>query len=178
MSAKARDRDPDARIHTADALAGLADVNGPFDLVTLWDVFEHVPEPTALLQALAERLAPGGSIFVQTIYEPSLVPSFGRFSYLATGGRVRFPARRTHEPHHLVFFTRRGLRHAARAAGLTIRELWFDRLHHDRMDGASLLTAATSLVLRAENALGSGLFVNLLLEPDPVHSRGSNCGEQ
>ena len=44
------------------------------------------------------------------------------------------------------------------------RELWFDRLHRGRMDGAPLLTALTSLALRAENALGGGLFVNLLLE--------------
>jgi hypothetical protein len=63
-----------------------------------------------------------------------------------------------------VFFTRKGLRFAANAAGLRIRELWFDRLAHGRMDGSPLLTGLTALALRAENALGGGLFVNLLLE--------------
>jgi len=174
---QARRRDSDARIHAADALSGLAQVTGPFDLVTLWDVFEHVPEPAALLRGLAGVLAPGGSIFLQTIHEQSLVPSLGRLVYHASGGRIRFPARRTHEPHHLVFFTQRGLRHMAHDAGLRVRDLWFDRLHRERMDGAAWLTAATSLVLRAENALGCGLFVNVLLEADPERSAGSDRGE-
>jgi hypothetical protein len=39
------------------------------------------------------------------------------------------------------------------------------------MDGHPLVTAATSLLLAAENALGNGLFVNLLLEPAPVATR-------
>ncbi len=134
------------------------------DLVTLWDVFEHVTAPTRLLQALARQLAPGGCIYVQTIHEQSLVPAAGRLAYALSAGRVRYPARRTHEPHHLVFFTRAGLEQAAEGAGLRIRELWFDRLHRGRMDGPPLLTALTSAALRAENSLGGGLFVNLLLE--------------
>jgi 2-polyprenyl-3-methyl-5-hydroxy-6-metoxy-1,4-benzoquinol methylase len=177
-AAEARTRDPEARIHHADALAALAQATGPFDLVTLWDVFEHVPAPAALLQGIARVLAPGGCIFLQTINEHSLVPALGRFIYHATLGRLRLPARRTHEPHHLVFPTRRGLQHAARTAGLRIRLIWFDRLHRRRMDGTALLTAATSLALRAENALGGGLFVNLLLEADPEPSARPNAGEQ
>ena len=157
--------DPAARIHTADALTGLAQAQGPFDLVTLWDVFEHVEAPTKLLAGLAARLSPGGRIYVQTIHEQSLLPTLGRASYRASFGRLRHPARRTHEAHHLVFFTRRGLERAARESGLRIRELWFDRLHRGRMDGHPLVTAATALLLRAENALGGGLFVNALLEP-------------
>ena len=139
-------------------------VAGPFDLITLWDVFEHVSAPTRLLKSLARSLAPEGRLYIQTIHEQSLAPAVGRLCYSLSGGRLRYPARRTHEPHHLVFFSRRGLEHAAEAADLCIRELWFDRLQRGRMDGNSLLTALTSLVLRTENALGGGLFVNLLLE--------------
>ena len=40
-----------------------------FDLVTLWDVFEHVPEPTRLLEALASRLRPGGCIYLHTNHQ-------------------------------------------------------------------------------------------------------------
>lgn len=70
-----------------------------------------------------------------------------------------------------MFFTRTGLEHAASTSGLRIRELWFERLARGRMDGASWVTALTSVALRAENALGGGLFVNLLLERAP-------CGQQ
>jgi 2-polyprenyl-3-methyl-5-hydroxy-6-metoxy-1,4-benzoquinol methylase len=160
-------RDPGARVVQGDALASLAALEDDFDLVTLWDVFEHVPAPAALLAALAARLAPGGRIYVQTIHERSLVPALGRWSYRVTGGRLRGPVRRTHEAHHAVFFTRASLEHAAGATGLRIRALWFDRLARGRMDGPPLVTALTSLALRAENALGGGLFVNLLLSRAP-----------
>lgn len=170
-AARARTANPRADIREGDALdvaRRLADERrGAFDLITLWDVFEHVTAPTELLCALSELLAPEGWLYVQTIHERSLVPAAGRWSYRLSGGRLRFPVRRTHEPHHLVFFTRAGLEHAAERAGLRIRELWFDRLAHGRMDGGSWLTGLTSLALRAENALGGGLFVNLLLERAP-----------
>lgn len=166
-AARARALVPAAVVHTGDAASVLATIDERFDLVTLWDVFEHLPDPVAVLTALADRLTPDGRIFVQTIHEHSLAPAAGRWLYRLSGGRVRYPARRTHEAHHLVFFTRDGLARAAAAAGLVVEQLWFDRLARQRMDGGALLTAATALVLRAENVLGNGLFVNLVLRPAP-----------
>jgi 2-polyprenyl-6-hydroxyphenyl methylase/3-demethylubiquinone-9 3-methyltransferase len=170
-AAQARDANPSARILVGDALESLAALAPPFDLITLWDVFEHVPAPACLLEKMATLLAPKGTIYIQTINERSLVPALGRLAYRLSGGRVTAPARRTHEAHHLVFFTRDGLSMMADRAGLAIRALWFDRLAHARMDGHPLMTAATSLLLAAENALGNGLFVNLLLEPAPAAMR-------
>ena len=166
-AARARARDPGAEIEAGDAEGALARIDGRFDLVTLWDVFEHLADPVACLAALRERLAPEGAIYVQTIHEASLLPSLGRLAYRLSGGRLRHPARRTHEAHHLVFFTRAALGVAAGRAGLRLRALWFDRLARRRMDGAPLVTAAAAALLALENALGNGLFVNLLLERDP-----------
>ena len=160
---RARRRDPPARVHAGDAQAMLEQVEGPFDLITLWDVFEHVPDPTSLLTALSQRLAPGGALYVQTIHEHSVVPALGRLAYRLSGGRLRGPARRTHEAHHAVFFTRASLERAALLAGLRVEALWWGRLARARMDGPAWLTALTSLLLRAENALGGGLFVNALM---------------
>jgi hypothetical protein len=95
------------------------------------------------------------------------VPALGRALHVASRGRIRGPARRTHEPHHLVFFSRRGLEALADAAGLRIRALWFDRLAMARMDGSRAVAAATAALLAIENALGNGLFVNVLLERRP-----------
>ncbi len=163
-AAAARAASPGARIETGDVALALGLLPGAFDLVTLWDVFEHLVDPREVLCALAARLAPGGVVFVQTIHERSVVPTLGRVLYAASGGRLTGPARRTHEAHHLVFFSRPGLQRLADAAGLRIRALWFDRLARARMDGSPLLTAVTAAVLALENALGNGLFVNLLLE--------------
>lgn len=38
------------------------EVKGPYDLVVLYLVLEHVPEPAVLLEAVRSRVAPGGSV--------------------------------------------------------------------------------------------------------------------
>jgi SAM-dependent methyltransferase len=45
---------------------------GPFDLICLTDVLEHLEEPRACLAALAARLAPGGLVVVSTPNRRSL----------------------------------------------------------------------------------------------------------
>jgi SAM-dependent methyltransferase len=37
-----------------------------FDLITLWDVIEHVEEPTVVIAKLKKLLKPGGKIFMET----------------------------------------------------------------------------------------------------------------
>jgi 2-polyprenyl-3-methyl-5-hydroxy-6-metoxy-1,4-benzoquinol methylase len=163
-AAQSRGRDLDLRIHEGDALATLARLDRPFDQITLWDVFEHVTAPLDLLEGLAQVLAPGGVIYLQTINERSILPTLGRAAYRLSGRRIRYPARRTHEAHHLVFFVREGIEYMAREAGLQVREVWFDRLARSRMEGGELVRTAASLLLAFENALGNGLFINVILE--------------
>ena len=79
-------------------------------------------------------------------------------------GRLLGPVRRTHEAHHLVFFSRRGLRVLADGAELRIAEQWFDHLSRRRMDGNPIVTALTAGILNLEQLLGGGLFVNMILE--------------
>lgn len=158
----------DAQIYTGDVQSLVNELDRTFDLITLWDVFEHLPQPRAVLNALAGKLSTNGCIFIQTINESSLVPLLGRLSYRLTGGYLRSLARRTHEAHHLVFFARKGLAILARDAHLEIQDLWFDRLFLTRMDGNWLITLPTSMLLALENSLGNGLFIDLIL-------RRNNC---
>lgn len=46
--------------------------DGPFDLVTITDVLEHLEDPRACLRAARERLAPGGLVVVSTPNRRSL----------------------------------------------------------------------------------------------------------
>ncbi len=39
---------------------------GSFDLVTMWDVIEHVPDPQQLLREAKSMLAPGGTLILET----------------------------------------------------------------------------------------------------------------
>jgi SAM-dependent methyltransferase len=159
----ARAANPGATIHAGDATTVLEGLADSYDLITLWDVLEHVPEPARLVRALGGRLARDGLMFVQTIHEHSLLPTLGRLSYRLTGGRFRAGIRRTHDAHHLVFFSRAGLGLLAADAALEIRQLWFDRLAHARLDGSALLTVPASILMTAENICGNGLFLNVIL---------------
>lgn len=123
---------------------GVPFADGPgFDLVTLFDVLEHLEDPVASLRALRERLVPGGRLLLTVPAQPWL---WG-----------------PHDAHHRHYrrYDKRTLRTHLEAAGLTVdyltgtnvlllplailqrfRERWFgyrvDDLHPSRWLGALL----------------------------------------
>ena len=57
------------RVHTGtleEAVAAKGWREQSFDLVTLWDVIEHVPDPQALLRTARPLLAPHGKLLIET----------------------------------------------------------------------------------------------------------------
>lgn len=91
--------DPDAE------LARLPDAH--FDLVTAWQVVEHLRDPRATLRELVRVLAPGG-VFA------AAVPHTGALAYRLRGGRWFNVV----NPTHLTFFNRATLTRLYRDAGL------------------------------------------------------------
>ncbi len=81
--------------------------SGPYDVVTLWDVLEHVADPRDTLAALAEVIPAGGLLALSTGDVSSLV--------------ARLSGARWHLftlPEHLWFFTPGSLRRLLRRVGL------------------------------------------------------------
>lgn len=60
--------------------------HGTFDVVTLWDVIEHVNYPQATLRSAAAMLKPGGLILIDTPCRDAFYHRFGEFTYWFTGG--------------------------------------------------------------------------------------------
>lgn len=83
-----------------------------FDLVTLWDVIEHVPDPAALLVEIKRLLAPGGRLVLTTgDIGSDYARSRGAKWHLLT------------PPWHLYFFSRATLATLAARAGLRVQHI-------------------------------------------------------
>ena len=86
-----------------------------FDLITTWDVIEHVFEPLPFLARIRELLAPSGALFIRTPNFHYAGPIYAlRQSILRQSWATLGPT------NHVVYFTAHTLRHLLQVAGLTI----------------------------------------------------------
>jgi 2-polyprenyl-3-methyl-5-hydroxy-6-metoxy-1,4-benzoquinol methylase len=86
---------------------------GRFDLITSWDVLEHIFDPLPFLGAIRRLLAPGGRLFLRTPNEAWVYPS-----YLARRVVLREPVE-LGPLNHVVYYRAATLRRALREAGLS-----------------------------------------------------------
>ncbi len=106
-------------LHVVQGMLDTADLpEGYFDVVTLWDVIEHVTDPKGTLQQARRLLKPNGWIVVHTIDIDSL---FARLM----GGRWPWLMEM-----HIYYFSRRTLRRMLEQCGF--------RVYSDRPQGRYL----------------------------------------
>ena len=80
-----------------------------FDVITLWDVIEHVPDPVPLLTEAARVLRPGGRLVLTTgDWGSAYAQARGSDWHLMT------------PPWHLTMFSRATMARAADRAGLRV----------------------------------------------------------
>src|SRR5262249_39973630 len=83
-----------------------------FDLITMMDALEHLPDPVGTLRLAAERLRKAGVMVVQT----PCVPSGISYDNMVASNHPFLPLMR--ERGHLYLFTQRGLRQLLNSVGL------------------------------------------------------------
>jgi SAM-dependent methyltransferase len=137
-----------------------------FDVVTLWHVLEHVPDPARLLGLAARLLSPGGLLAVAVPNEDAqLVPHRLRWrdkghplGVLAWGEEV-----------HLTHFQPSTLRRALRGAGLRIVSTGVDDVYVRRSIGdlASLYLNKTVCMLTGGGWHGARAMFCLATKPVP-----------
>jgi SAM-dependent methyltransferase len=80
-----------------------------FDVVTLWDVLEHVTDPVQFVRLCTALLKPGGYLFAN-------VPDLDSFQARVMGRRWPLLL-----PEHFNYFTRESLELCGKKAGLNLR---------------------------------------------------------
>ncbi len=83
--------------------------DGSFDLVTLWDCIEHLPDPRSIVESVRTWLRPGGVIALNTVNSSSV------------GARLAGRAwRHVAPPVHLHLFSSRSLRRLLSESGFAV----------------------------------------------------------
>ena len=144
----------------AVAVGGLEAIrSGSVDLVTFWDVLEHVPDPDLLVEEAARVLRPGGVIATSMPNLTGVTPwlsgrdwayyDFGRFGHIHHLGRR----------HVEDIFRRAGLviRHSETLGSTDFRDLPFARARvRERPWFGTILDRVSGVVARAAVPTGRG----------------------
>lgn len=121
-------------LHTGDVEAvdwARFDGGRPFDCAVLGDVLEHLRDPDAVLQAVAERIAPGGTVIVSV---PNIRHVSAWWSIFVRGSFPR-RSRGLFDATHLQWFTRRDTEALVRGAGLRVTGVGYNLRVLDRPGG-------------------------------------------
>ena len=104
---------------------------GPYALISLTHVIEHLADPAAMLAQIADLLAPGGKAFITAPFRPTGwkvqqgIAPWREYSYL-------------HVPAHITYFSRRWFKE--HASGLKIAH--WDETHENGQAFAVVLCKA------------------------------------
>jgi len=88
-----------------------------FDVVSLWDLIEHLDNPFGFLRETARILKPGGIVLILTPNHDSLITRMGYLLYRASAGALHKPLDLIYDYHHNWYFSRDTLTRALRQAG-------------------------------------------------------------
>jgi SAM-dependent methyltransferase len=135
-----------ARGEVRCATLELAGLETSFDVATLWDVLEHVPDPVAFLRDCRRLLRPGGWLFIN-------VPDLDSVEARIMGRRWPLLL-----PEHLNYFNRQSLNVCANKAlfslvGYGRRHAWFSlryvayRIRQHNLPGAAILVRCANSFL-------------------------------
>jgi len=97
---------------------------GRFDVITLWDVIEHVGDPRETLSRVSSWLKEEGLLLLATPNHQSLLNFLAQGIYYLTGGLVKGPLTYFFVPEHVLYFTSSTLRRLVRGTGFEpVREI-------------------------------------------------------
>jgi hypothetical protein len=138
---------------------------GGYDIITMWDVMEHLSRPAAFLQRARELLAPGGMVVLK-------IPGFGPLSYRAIAVYPRLATTVLSAPGHQQYFTPRSLTALLGRTGFAEPEWLPAGAFRSKRATTNLKTKLARLLTRAvSRTAGNGnLYVAARLAATPARA--------
>ena len=127
-----------------------------FDLITYWDVIEHVIDPRANLEKANELLKEDGKLLVTTDNYRSLLSTIAGVAYYSTFGKLKYPVRKFYIPHNTYYFTPKNFEILLRATGF--KPVFFEKLDYpiEKLDVSGL----EKKLVRVLYAVGDAVNMN------------------
>ena len=80
-----------------------------FDIITMWDLIEHVPDPKVFLKEVNRILKDDGIIYLLTINDASLMGYLSKWIYYLSFKKINFFVKLIHPIHHNYHFEEKHL---------------------------------------------------------------------
>jgi 2-polyprenyl-3-methyl-5-hydroxy-6-metoxy-1,4-benzoquinol methylase len=119
--ARARER-CQAEVYAGE-LADFGFAEASFDVITMWDVLEHLEHPRAGLAEAHRILKDDGILLLDTPNEGSLTRRVAHLIYRFLGGRIVYPAKSLYHIYHRYYFSENTLRRLLNASGFTVVQM-------------------------------------------------------
>jgi len=118
-----------------------------FEVITLWDVIEHVPNPRDTLHRLSHWLKKDGFLLLATPNHGSLPDFAATAFYFLSGGFIKKPLTYFFVPEHVLYFTASTLRSLVRQCGLQPLQEIKSNTDIDRYTASPLFKVSAKILL-------------------------------
>jgi 2-polyprenyl-3-methyl-5-hydroxy-6-metoxy-1,4-benzoquinol methylase len=108
-----------------------------YDVITFWDIIEHVTDPIFCIEKARSLLKPGGLILFCTPDEDSLLARIGWLLYKFSGASYSYPALALHPTYHTYFFSRSGFTKILEKQGFLVTSSYSQEAYFDHSPLAS-----------------------------------------
>lgn len=127
--------------------------NSSFDVITLHDCIEHVPDPTRDLRKAHALLKKEGILFVHTINEDSLMCWLADILYYGSFKLIKKPVRMIHPIHHITHFSEKTLRIMLENCGFKVVNFTKSEMPIANIEGGIMAKAVATVLYFFSNLI-------------------------
>ena len=133
------------QVHVRDLTKEKLD-SGPFHVITMFDVIEHIPDPNLMIKACRELLVENGLLLLRTPTEEALLRDIAKGLYWTTLKKIDFPMLWFYSYEHLHSFSTNSLENLLVNHGFEVTKVFREEESLDRLNISPILKTLLSFI--------------------------------